>query len=432
MRRRILSAAVLSVVVAVVLFGVPLALAVGRLFYDEEHSELERVALRSAATVPSDIATRTSRVVLPKVDSTVHVALYGLAGRRISGDGPAGADEAVRGALRGRVSDGGSAGVVVVAVPVQEDGRVVAVTRAASSPGEVRGRIWGTWAAMAGLAVLAGVGASAFAAVQARRLARPLQQLEKVAEDLGSGDFSSRAEPSGFGEIDRTGHALNRTAQRLDDMLARERAFTARASHQLRTPLTSLRLGLEAALQNDGDLRGAAQEAIVSADQLSRTVDDVLTLSRGSAAPGQPLDLEALLADLRDRWQGTLGSQGRRLVVTVQSHPTTTAAAPAVRQILDVLLDNAYRHGQGQVTVVARDGGGALAIDVVDEGRTASGRSLVAVQGGPPDDGVVPPGGRRLGLGMASSLAEGVGGRLVHAYTEPRTRMTLLLAGSDD
>ena len=419
----------LSVVVAVVLFGVPLAIAVGRLFYDEEHSELERVALRTAAAVPADLGRLSGGLVLPQVDPSVHVSLYGLDGRRLAGDGPAVADKATKGALRGRVADGGNGDVVVVASPVRAGTRVIAATRAASTPGEIRGRTWGTWVAMGGLALLAGVGATLFAAVQARRLARPLLQLEKVAEDLGAGDFTTRAEPSGLGEIDRTGHALNRTAQRLDDMLARERAFTARASHQLRTPLTSLRLGLESALQNGGDLRGAAEEAIVSADQLSRTIDDVLALSSGPAEPGGPLDISALLADVKTRWEGPLAAQGRVLVVTEQSHPQATASEPAVRQILEVLLDNALRHGRGQVSVVARDGGGALAIDVADEGRTATGRSLVPAQ--PGEQGPAAD-GSRLGLRMAASLAEGTGGRLVHAYTEPQTRLTLLLAADDD
>jgi signal transduction histidine kinase len=314
--------------------------------------------------------------------------------------------------------------VLVVAVPVTSSERVIGVVRAASSSGEVRSRVWGAWAAMAGVAVLACACASVFAAVQARRLARPLQRLEAVAEDLGAGDFTSRAEPSGVGEIDRTGQALNRTAQRLDDMVARERAFTARASHQLRTPLTRLRLGLDAALHDRGDLRAAAQEAIVSADQLSRTIDDVLAVSRGTPEGGAPLDVAALLADLRGRWHGPLAAAGRPLTVVDEQHLPTAASEPAVRQILEVLVDNAYRHGRGRVTVRARDGGGAVAVDVVDEGKAPGTRSLVPVLAdGMPDMG----GTHRLGLRMAQSLADGVGGRLLHAHTEAHTRLTLLL-----
>jgi signal transduction histidine kinase len=359
----------------------------------------------------------------------VHVAVYRPDGTKVVGRGPTTSDQAVRSALRtGRVADGSDEGVLVVAVPVTAAEQVVGVTRAASTPGEVRGRVGGTWLAMTGLAVLAVLCATVLAAMAARRLARPLQELEKVAEDLGSGDLSSRASPSGVGEIDRTGQALNRTAQRLEDMLARERAFTSRASHQLRTPLTSLRLGLESALENDGDLHLAAREAIASADRLSRTVDDVLALARGVPEQGQLLDVAALLAGVQDRWQAPLAAAGRELVVVELPHPRTAASAPAVRQILDVLLDNALRHGRGQVTVTARDGGGAVALDVADEGVLPPGGSLVPSQ---VEEATTPPGGHRLGLRMAASLAEGLGGRLVHAHTEATTRMTLMLAGRD-
>jgi len=424
-RRRILGVAVLAVVLAVGLFGIPLAIAVGRLYTDEESSELERVALRTAVTVPADFTTHGTEIRIPHGDPSEHVAVYDTQGLRVAGDGPARGDAAVHRALRGRVTDAHDEGVVVVAVPVTSNNQVIAVARAASSPGEVRGRTFGAWAAMTGLAVLAGVVASVIAALQARRLTRPLKHLESVAEDLGAGDFSTRAVPSGVGEIDRTGQALNVTAQRLDDLLARERAFTAQASHQLRTPLTSLRLGLESALQTDGDLRTAAQEAIVSADQLSRTVDDVLALARGTSTSSSPLDLTALLAEVRSRWTGPLAKDGRSLNVVEESPPSASAAEPAVRQVLEVLLDNAFRHGRGAVTVTARDGGGALAIDVVDEGHAEGDRPLVPVQdetSAPP-----PPGGHRMGLRMASSLARGTGGRLLHAHTEPQTRMTLLL-----
>ncbi len=428
-RTRILTSSVVAVVVAVLLFGVPLAFAVGRLFADEERSELERVALRAAAQLSPDDFVAGHQLRLGGVDPSVLVAVYRPDGRKVVGRGPAIADQTVRTALRtGRVADGSDEGVLVVAVPVTASEQVIGATRAASTPGEVRGRVGGTWLAMTGLALLAVLCATVLAAMAARRLARPLQELEKVAEDLGSGDLTSRAAPSGVGEIDRTGQALNRTAQRLEDMLARERSFTSRASHQLRTPLTSLRLGLESALENDGDLHLAAREAIASADRLSHTVDDVLALARGVPEQGQLLDVAALLAGVRDRWQAPLAAAGRELVVVELPHPRTSASAPAVRQILEVLLDNALRHGRGRVTVTARDGGGAVALDVADEGVLPPGGSLVPSQ---VEEATTPPGGHRLGLRMAASLAEGVGGRLVHAHTEPTTRMTLLLAGRD-
>jgi signal transduction histidine kinase len=220
-------------------------------------------------------------------------------------------------------------------------------------------------------------------------------------------------------EIDRAGAALNRTAARLDDILARERAFTAVASHQLRTPLTDLRLGLEHALSGpDDELRAAAREAMSGADRLAATIDDVLTLARG-ATTAAPLPVGPLLSDLRLRWGVQLESAGRALRIEDREPPVALASAAAVRQILDVLMDNALLHGRGTVTVTARAAAGAVAIDVTDEGHAEG--PLV------PDAAAPLDAPRRLGLSIAASLAAAQNGRLVHARTDPNTRLTVLL-----
>jgi signal transduction histidine kinase len=419
-RRRILGVAVLAVVLAVSLFGLPLGYAVHKVYYYDEHSELERIALRAALQVSAD---------LPDVgkglsdDGDVAVSVYGPDRRRLSGNGPDLGDAAVATSLTGAVADERIGSDMVVAVPIYARDRVVAVARAASAASAVQSRVFRAWGLLAGIALLAGLSSSALAARQSRRLAVPLVRLEEVAEELGDGNFAVRAAPSGVTEIDRAGAALNRTAERLDDILARERNFSALASHQLRTPLTDLRLGLESALGGPDDkLRAAATEAIGGADRLAATIDDVLALARGGAS-GELLELTTLLDGTRLRWFGPLRAAGRALVIVQEDPPAAQAAPAAVRQILDLLVDNALQHGLGTVTVTARSSSGALAIDVADEGTTAT--SLV-----PPPDA---PGGapRRLGLALAAALADAQAGRLVHARTDPTTRLTLLLPAAD-
>jgi signal transduction histidine kinase len=315
-------------------------------------------------------------------------------------------------------------------VPVAAGEGVAGAVRASSSRRVVQGRVVGAWAAMLGLASFAALCAVLLARVQARRVARPLEQLEEMAEQLGDGNFAVRAAPSGIAEIDGAGDSLNRTAERLGDLVARERAFSAQASHQLRTPLTGLRLGLDSALSSpDGDLRAAAAEAIVAADQLERTIDDLLALARGGAATGEALDVGAFLEDVRARWHGLLAAAGRPLRVVEEDAPPVCASVAAIRQILEVFMDNAYRHGKGTVTITARDSGGALAIDVADEGSAVLPRVPVT----PPSPLASPDAEgsgrkpRRLGLTLARTLAEAEGGRILLSGSPSPTRATLLL-----
>ncbi|HEX3614476.1 MAG TPA: HAMP domain-containing sensor histidine kinase [Sporichthyaceae bacterium] len=420
MRRKILGVAVLAAALAVTLFGLPLAYAVHQLYLYDQEGDLERAALRASvrAEVDDPKATTTSL-------GGTKIGLYGLDGTRTSGSGPLSGGPDVTTAINTGVPyEHTGASEIVIAIPLFEDGKSVAeVVRAAAPRHSVSTKVVGAWSLLAGLALLAGVSSSLLAAGQARRLARPLTELERVAEELGDGNFAVRAAACGVEEIDKAGAALNRTAARLDDILARERAFTAVASHQLRTPLTDLRLGLEHALSGpDDELRAAARDAMSGADRLAATIDDVLTLARGTTTVA-PLPVGPLLSDLRLRWASQLEADGRSLVIVERDHSVALASAAAVRQILDVLLDNARLHGQGTVTVTARSAASAVAIDVADEGH--AGGPLVP-ENAPPLDGP-----RRLGLSIAASLAAAQNGRLVHARTDPTTRLTVLLPAAE-
>jgi signal transduction histidine kinase len=400
--------AVVAALIAVVVFGLPLAVAVRQVYVDDERRELTRLAEQGAAEVTSG-STR-----LPGAGSDTAVALYTPAGWRAAGTGPARADAATQQALRGSVSDRAPGGQLVVAVPVRSGDRVVGAVRAGVPAGAALDRAAWTWAGMAALGGLA-VGAGALVARwQAVRLARPLEDLATAARTLGEGDLTVRAPRSGVAEIDVAAAALDDTAERLDRLLARERAFSAHASHQLRTPLTGLRLLLES-----GDPGKVTARALEAADRLERTIDELLTLARTPAPAARPLDVDGLLADIRGTRVAQLGAAGRALrTVREDSLPDVTVAPGAVRQILAVLLDNATVHGRGTVTVRVRDAGGALALDVEDEGEGP-------VAGADPfRDGVARHG---LGLPLARALAEAEGGRLVLGDPGPRPRFTLVL-----
>jgi signal transduction histidine kinase len=425
MHRRIVTLTVLAAVLATSLFGLPLGVAVFWYYRTDTTSELERAA-DAAAVVVSDALAAGRTPQLP-AGTDNEVGVYDQAGRLLAGHGPARADDIVRGASSADtdMATGPVGSEQVLAVPVLSGARLTGVVRASVPQAELTRRVGLTWLAMAGLAIAAVVAAWLVARRIAARLTRPLDRLAAAAAQLGEGDFTIRAPRAGITEIDEVGSALDVTAARIGDTLDRERAFSAEASHQLRTPLTGLRLQLEAALEPPGqDPYTAIRAGIGSADRLERTIEDLLALSRERRAPRAELDLDAVLAELR----ATTWPDGRSLRIEKADPQPARASAAAVRQVLAVLLDNAVAHGRGTVTVTARDAGGALAIDVADEG---------------PDLGEADPFSRAeadpftktatnhgIGLRLARSLAEAEGGRLRLSRPDPPT-FTLLLPGVD-
>jgi len=426
MRRRIQLVGVLAATLAIGLFGVPLAVAVVVLLHSDEFGELERVADTAAVQVaPALVAGRPVVGFADDKDDGISVAVYALDGRRLAGTGPAAGDAPVRQAAGGQVAHGSGTigGQMVVAVPVTSGDRVVGVARAASPITRIYLQAALTWLGMAGLAALALGGATLLARRQSRRLADPLVRLAAAAQTLGEGDFTVQAPPAGIEEIDAAGAALTRTAERLGELVGRERAFSADASHQLRTPLTGLRLRLETALDGGEDLRPAVAGALETADRLERTIDELLALARDAPSARTPADLPTLLDELRGGWAQPLREAGRTLRLSVAPGlPDTRASAAATRQILDVLLANATRHGAGTVKVTAREADTAVAVDVADEGagvhvpaaelfRRRTGRAA----------------GHGIGLALARALAEAEGGRLVLSRAAPAPVFTLLL-----
>lgn len=429
MRTRIVGLAVLAAVLAIGLFGVPLAAGALKYALNDERIKLLRVADGAAAAVTADVLRGNTPTELHEPQDGTHLAVYVDRGHRILGIGPEGGDEAVYHALHdGEINNRNYHGDLVVAVPVTHDSDVIGAVRAASSRAAIYRQVALVWLGMLGLAGLAIGTVWLVARRQARRLARPLEELSDAARRLGQGDFSVRTTAVGIPEIDSVGSALNSTAGRLDDMLARERSFSADASHQLRTPLTGLRLRLEAALDHPGqDLRHAITDGIAAADRLEQTIEELLALARDTrSSNATPLDLPGLLAEIEAGWHDRLAAQDRVLRVAVDPQaPVSLASTAAVRQVLTVLLDNAATHGTGTVSVAVRNAADVLAIDVSDEGAgiTTAEPELFTRRSRLAD-------GHGIGLALARSLAEAEGGRLRLTRPAPPT-FTLLVPAQE-
>jgi signal transduction histidine kinase len=414
-RRRVLLAIVGVTAAAVTVFALPLGFAVGRIYRDDELIRLERTA--TAATLQVDLrAGAADPVELPPGGDT-ELAYYDRSGRRVAGRGPAIADAPVLEALRrGTVSDHSGDGRLAVAVPVASAERVAGAMRAGRSDAELTSRVSRARLLLAALGAVVVLGAAAAALLLSRRLTRPLERLADAARRLGHGDFTVRAPRAGVAELDAVGGALDSTAERLDRLLARERAFSADASHQLRTPLAALRIEIEAdALDRPaGDGAGAAR-ALEQVDRLEETIDALLAVARDEQRPVEPLDLRELLREVGDAWRGPLAEYGRPLRIAVEADvPAVRGDHVVVRQVIDVLVDNACRHGGGVVTVAARAAGAGAAIEVSDEGAGFDGDTerYFARRGGAAE-------GHGIGLALARSLAAAEGGMLTLDRASP-------------
>jgi signal transduction histidine kinase len=422
LRRRITLGILSVTTLAVVLFAVPLAVAIARLDRSQQIARLQTEATRVTALVPDNPATKGQRVPSP-LSARSLIGVYEPSGRLAAGRGPAESTVAAA-AADGRTHHGDEQGQLAVSVPVPSDRQVVAVVRASIPLSTLRTRSWRSWAAMTilGLTVLAI--AALLARRQAKRIATPLERLTAAARALGDGNFSVAVPPSGIREADMAAVALGDTAERIGQLLERERTFSADASHQLRTPLTGLLLGLESALARpDADLNVTVRDALDRGRHLQATVDDLLSIRRDTTGLARSLDLNGELAAVIKRWQPVVAAENRPLKTTwTAGLAPVTASAATLRQVLDVLIDNALKHGTGAISIRVSERGDAVSIEVADEGPGFQGDPEAAFS-----RGVRSVRGHGIGLALARSLTEADGGRLVVRRQAPHPVFELLL-----
>ncbi len=268
--------------------------------------------------------------------------------------------------------------------------------------------------ALVGAIVLAlGLAAGAFIA---SRIARPLGHLERVAKRVAGGDMSARAPIEGSREQRSLGASFNEMTDRLQRLLDSQRAFVADASHQLRTPLTGLRLRIEEARASGGGPSMAREldAGVAEVDRLAQIVEELLVLSRAGERelPGERLQLRGVVERALVRWRAMAAKRGLVLEQADVEDSVVWCAASDADRALDILIENALAYApsgssvqlgcaQGRVEVADRGPGLSATDDQLIFERFHRGS---AGRNGPPGSG--------LGLAIARELAHEWGGEV--------------------
>ena len=229
------------------------------------------------------------------------------------------------------------------------------------------------WTTLLGAAAVTLVAGGLVGWSLSRWIAKPLTALSAAAGAIGRGDVSARAdEATGPPRVREVAGAFNEMAARVTSLLEAQRGMNADVSHQLRTPLTALRLRLELLASEVADpFAEEAAAMIEETNRLSRLVDGLLAVARAEAAPPapEPADVAELAAARVDAWQPLAAERGVDL--TLDASSAVAAVTPGhVEQILDNLLDNAIEavpRGQ-RISVEVRPSAEGVALCVADSG----------------------------------------------------------------
>lgn len=412
MRRSLALRALMVSALIVVVFSVPLALAIARQARDR------------ALTIGRADARALSPIISVAGDPRVPGAIVSVAERAqprqvsvvfpdgsVLGSGaviyedrlvdPDSFERAARGeSFERRVRDG-----IVIYSPVPRSNGTTAVLRVLVPDGQLARGVHRSWVILAVL----GVGLIALAVFVSDRIGRSVVRSVKSVSDvalaLGRGDLSARAVATGPPEVREVGQSLNALADRIEELIGTERSAVADLSHRLRTPITALRA--EVGLLGAGEPRARIDATI---EDLSRAIDQVIRDAQQPVRAGIGIvcDLGEVVRARTEFWRVLAEDQQRELEVEIPHEGLlTNVTASDLGAAVDALIDNVFSHTPDgtafRVEVVA--GGDAVTVLIDDEGPGfPTGFGLTR--------GASTRGSTGIGLDMARRVVEGAGGRL--------------------
>ncbi|MCX4699114.1 HAMP domain-containing sensor histidine kinase [Streptomyces sp. NBC_01373] len=264
---------------------------------------------------------------------------------------------------------------LVVTVPARASGEGGAV-RIVYSTKDMTARLWQIWGFRAGLAVIVLAAAAAIGAFAARRITAPLRELNGMASKFSDGDLTARSPVTGPPETQTLARTLNQGAERLDTLVASQRIFVADASHQLRTPLTALRLSLDNIADGVDDefVREDVEQATAEVVRMSRLVNGLLVLARAEAkvTAAEPLSLPDIVDERLAVWRPAADERGVTVALrgSADGRLLVLSSPGALDQVLDNVLSNALEVSPdgGTITVRMEQQGEEVVLSVLDQG----------------------------------------------------------------
>ncbi|MGC0339041.1 sensor histidine kinase [Streptomyces sp. SLBN-8D4] len=445
MNRQLIRSYILLVAVAIFLFTVPVAFTLTKQLRDDTRQSVLREANTMALLLSN--GTSTSCEALTEV-ATAYGDVQATPTAHCDPKLPVPvADAALKRAVEKNESttDWGSDFVwgrhLTVTVPAKDD----ATVRIVYSTSDMTRRLWQIWGFRAALAVLVLAAAAAIGAFAARRITAPLRELNSMASKFSDGDLTARSPVTGPPETQTLARTLNQGAERLDTLVASQRIFVADASHQLRTPLTALRLSLDNIADGVDDefVREDVEQATAEVVRMSRLVNGLLVLARAEAkvTAAEPLVLRDIVEERLTLWRPAADERGVTVALRgsgVDDRPSVLASPGHLDQVLDNVLSNALEVSPdgGQITVEIESRADTVVLSVRDEGpgmsdadksrafdrfwrgqgltgRSGSGLGLAIVRQLVTDDGGTvtladaPGGGLKVGISLRASPRSG-------------------------
>ncbi len=339
MRRQLVLVAAATTTMIMLAFVVPLALLVRTVAEDRALSAARQVASALTPTIvggDADALDLALTVVSPDAPGPVTVL---DAEGRIVGPGAVAADDAARartGEAFTRVADDGAR--LVVTPIFADDG--IAVVQVLVPLDRLRSGVSEAWVVVGVLGLGLVLGAVVVADRLGRAIVRPVSEVSDVARRLADGDLAARAHPAGPREVAEVGTALNVLADRIDGLLEAEREAGADLSHRLRTPLTALRLDIEALGEGE-----AGERLLGDLAALERAVDRMILRSRVGASADVATDADAVARERGDFWAPLAEDESRAMHIVLRGEPTWVASDPDdLAAAVDALIGNVFQH----------------------------------------------------------------------------------------